>query len=262
VDAAAAHLGPTTHGPFHVDPVIYDANSAHFDVMALGDPEQIGVSGESGVEFTLDQMRTRDPDYGTCTQSFLRAKVLELLDLFYPAMEDALGDAWDDGAATTQQARALTALLSPLEIGTYEPFDHTLALDYALLRSAEADYSATPSQDGLVGVVRSDATLRASAAVIPPPTTWVYSAPGLEMFDDPADADPYGAVSPNALDLLGNAFDIAFGITTGMLNQVLRERSAAEWIRFEWRPTWEELGVTPPLTERPSDEATLDGSPC
>jgi hypothetical protein len=56
-----------------------------------------------------------------------------------------------------------------------------------------------------------------------------------------------------------HGFDIAVGLTTGMLNQVLRERSAMEWMRFEWKPTWADLGVMPPAGSGPDEPATLTG---
>ncbi len=249
VDAAAAHLGPTDDGAYHVDPLAFDANSAHFDVLPLTDPELLGVSGAAGVRFTLDDSRTQDPDSGTCAESFVRDTVKELLGSFYPAIEDAIGDAWDEGAAATQQARALAALLSPLQVGTYEPLDHALDLGFSLLRTLEPSYFVSPPHDGLVGVLGSDATLRPGFDVIQPPTTWVYSPPG----------DVSDLVSTDGRDPFSHPFDLAFGITTGMLNQVLRERSATERMRFEWKPTWDELGISPPKGARPGDPAVLDG---
>jgi hypothetical protein len=250
VDAAAAHLGPTTDGPFHVDPLALDDNSAHFGVMLRGDPEQLDVSGEGGVDFTLDAVRTKDPDAGTCAEGFVRAKVLELLDLFYPAIEQAVGEAWNDGATATQQARALAALLSPLQIGTFEPFDHELQLDYTLLRTVDTAYSAMPSHDGLLGAMRTDARLSSGFTVVQPPTKWVYSPPGVLL----------DMVSTDGRDPFNDRFDVAFGLSTGALNQVLRERSAAEWMRFEWKPTWADLGLAPPTGAQPEDQATLDGA--
>jgi hypothetical protein len=249
VDAAAAHLGPTEDGAHHTDPLVFDANSAHFDVLTLADPELLGVSGAAGVQFTLDDSRTQNPDSGTCAEAFVRDTVKELLGSFYPAMEDAIGEAWDEGAAATQQARALAALLSPLNVGTYEPVDHQLDLEYSDVWTLEPSYSLLPPYDGLVGVLGSDAKLRLGFDVIPPPATWVYSPPG----------DLIDLVSTDGLDAFGDPFDIAFGITTGMLNQVLRERSAAEWMRFDWKPTWNDLGVPPPKGVRPDDQAVLDG---
>jgi hypothetical protein len=249
VDAASAHLGPTDDGAYHTDPLAVDTNSAHFQVLSLADPERLGVSGAGGVHFTLSDARTQSPDSGTCGESFLRDTVKTLLGSFYPAIETAVGDAWNEGATATQQARALAALLSPLQVGTYEPADHQLDLDYTLLRTHEPVF-LNPPQDGLVGVLRSDVKLDALFQVIPPPTTWVYSPPG----------DVQDNVSTDGNDPFGHPFDIAFGVSTGMLNQVLRERSAAAWMRFEWKPTWGELGVAAPPGAGPTDQAVLDGA--
>jgi hypothetical protein len=259
-DAAAAHLGPTTHGPYHVDPLAFDDNSAHFGLDVLPDPEQLDVHGAAGVSFTLDAARTQNPDAGTCAEPFVNAKVEELLNFFYPAIENAIEEAWDESAAATQQARALDDLLSPLEVGRYEPVDHELDLDYTSLDALRTSFSAIPPYDGLVGVLRTNATLRASFAVIQPPTAWVYSPPPNDVIDsNPNDAIP-GSVSPDGRDYFNHRFDIAFGITTGTLNQQLRERSAADWMRFEWKPTWDDLGVFPPGGAQPTDVAKLDGN--
>src|SRR4029453_9057043 len=40
---------------------------------------------------------------------------------------------------------------------------------------------------------------------------------------------------------------------------VLPRSSAAEWMRFEWKPTLDDLGVAPPLGAQPTDQATLSG---
>jgi hypothetical protein len=238
----------------------------HRSTTSPADVEQFGVHGETGVEFTLDASRTTDPDVGTCAEEFVRATVDELLALFYPAMEEALGNAWDAAAAATQQARALDALFSPLEVGTYEPFDHDLDLAFTRLATLERSSwtqpppNDVPPHDGLVGVLRTAATLRPGFELVPPPATWVYSPPLDPVVDpDPTDSQP-GVASTDGNDLFGQPFDLAFGITTGMLNQVLRERSATEWMRFEWKPTWEGLGVSPPAGANPGDPATLDGT--
>jgi hypothetical protein len=259
-DAAAAHLGPTTDGPFHVDPLAFDANSAHFGLDVLPDPETLHVLGAAGVSFTLDAARTQNPDAGTCAETFVNAKVKELLGRFYPAIENAIEETWDDGASDTQQARALDDLLSPLEVGTYEPVDHALDLDYTSLDALGTAFTVTPPYDGLVGIMRTDAHLRAGFAVLTPPTTWIYSPPGSDVLNsDPTGTRPY-SVSTDGRDYFHHRFDIAFGLTSGTLNQVLRERSAADWMRFEWQPTWGDLGLAAPPGSALTDPAKLTGA--
>lgn len=239
VDADSAHLGPTEAGAYLVDPLTSLTDNVRFSVeTGPAGLETQTTSGKAGAAFTLGSDQSLSTTAGTCAESFVNAKVDKLLKKFYPDVEAALGEAWDAGVGSTQQALALDALLRPFEVGTYEPLDHALDLEYSWLDAHGQPFGS--GYDGLIGAIRTNAKIRSGFDVVNAPAEWVFAAPGDTLFDGTVE----GLFTRDGLDRFGRPFHLAYGITTGLLNQVLRERSASAWLRFDWAPTWGDLGVS------------------
>ena len=253
-DADGAHLGSTEAGAYVVDPLTSLTENVRFSLeTGPAGLERHTIAGKLAASFTLSADQSLATTAGTCGQSFVNPKVDNLLKKFYPDIQEALGDAWDEAAGSTQQAQALDALLQPLEVGTYEPLDHSLELEYTWLDTHGAQFGT--GYDGLIGAIQSSAKVRDGFGVVAAPSEWVYASPGDTLFDSTIE----GLFSRDGLDRFGQPFQFAYGFTTGVLNQVLRERSATAWLRFDWAPTWGELGVSGPNEDDPAplDAQTL-----
>jgi hypothetical protein len=254
VDADSAHPGSTEADAYLVDPLTSLTENVRFSLeIGPAGLEAQTTSGKAGATFTLSSDQSLLTTAGTCGESFVNAKVDNLLKKFYPDIEAALGEAWDDGVGSTQQALALDALLRPFEIGTYEPLDHALDLEYSWLDAHGQQFGS--GYDGLIGAIRTNAKIRSGFEVTTAPTEWVYATPGDTLFDGTVE----GLFTRDGLNRFAQPFQFAYGLTTGLLNQVLRERSASAWLRFDWAPTWGDLGVSGPneLDPAPLDAQTL-----
>lgn len=199
------------------------------------DQEQIQVLAQSLADFDLGAA-SLDHNVGTCGQSFFdymdgvanRNHVADLLEDYYNNIDEALDGAWNDGFAGTQQANSLERLLSPAEHGNqiiFDPSDHYLTSTFQQVTNAGPI-------DGIRAVLDTDVAVKPGFAVVPTPATWVYPPNGLFRF------------STNGLSRFQMPFDISYAVTTGGLNQVLRETSAAR-LYFDFTPTWDELGLDP-----------------
>ena len=201
------------------------------------DQEQIQVLAQSLADFDLGAAALNH-NVGTCGQDFFdymdgtvdRNYVADLLDDYYDNIDEALDRAWNEGFQRTQQARSLERLLSPVEHGNpiiFDPSDHELTSTFRQLTNA-APF------DGIRAVLDTDVAVKREFAVVPAPETWVYAPNGPFPFST-------NGFSPLPFQI---PFDISYAVTTGGLNQVLRETSAAR-LHFDFTPTWDELGLNP-----------------
>lgn len=207
--------------------------------------------------FRLGVNRNESPNQGQCGRPELRAHVVTLLQMFYDRMQSALDASWRHNHPNTQQALALDKLFSRWEPGIFGDLvlrDHTLKLEFP---PGLMTYSGWPMgflADRLYASLSSDVQAAPSALVVPPPTSFVYSRQGsypcLDIMSTPCQP---------GRNFFGDPFDVSYSVTTGALNQVLAQLSSTDWLRFPFRPTYEQLNLTPPPRARPTDRPVLDG---
>lgn len=207
--------------------------------------------------FGLGVNRNESPNRGRCGRPELRAHVVTLLQMFYNKMQSALDASWRHNHPNTQQALALDKLFSRWEPGIFGDRvlpDHTLKLQFP---PGLMTYLGQPLgflADRLYASLSSDVQANPSALVVPPPTSFVYSLPGTyPCLDMQVPCQP-------GRDFFGNPFDVSYSVTTGALNQVLAQLSSTNWLRFTFRPTYQQLNLTPPPRAKPTDRPVLDGT--
>ena len=165
--------------------------------------------------------RTPRGGVGTCAQPFVAWAVEDLLRQYYEPLENAFRAAWFEGTPSSPFAVATDLLLSPLEQGTFdEDLDHDIVTDVTSIGGLVV--GASEPVDGLWLRASTDARVEQDAALVPPPAIFVLPPAGPPFWSDDGLSD----------HLVPVPFDVAFSTTTGALNQVLRELSATERMRF------------------------------
>lgn len=172
------------------------------------------------------------------------------LNKFQSRVRDALNNGWRSGEPATQHALSLK-----------EQFAHwTLGLggELALVssptgpdHSLEFQYSPTASANGLDRYfVRFDG--RAYAA---------KPLPGLSgqfVLTPPAVRPCANNTCGTNLSPTGTRFDFGFQYTTSLMNNIMAELASTSMLNFEWRPTYAELGLTPPAGTPGTARVPLD----
>lgn len=145
-----------------------------------------------------------------CAEGNFSGAATQLLEQYFPILEDALGAAWSQAVPNSAYADALDALFVPFEHGSFD-----VGLDHDL-ESEITDRGGIPGADGLAFLYDANAEVRGDFAIIPAPATFVC----------PDAVSPY--LSPDGLSEhdVRVPFDVLFSTTTCALNQVLREEHA------------------------------------
>lgn len=175
---------------------------------------------------------------GLCSDPEVETRAAELAESYFAWIGLDVTMAWDAGQPKMQHAQALDLLLDGVgfELGTYEPTDHALRADFTTVE--------TVADEGLRLSFETDTETRSiGAPVVAPP--WTYRG---------AEPMPW---SHDGRSLANEPFDLAFSITTGHLNQVIRALAPTE--RLTFTASWAELGFAPPGGARPEEPALLDG---
>lgn len=208
--------------------------------------EEQNVRRTQSTDFFVNPNLQTSTAKGACADFDLAAAAEAAVLGFAQSFNDAISETWDAGSPM-QQAEALDKLLSRLEVGTFEPTNHTTnALIDGISSFTDLDGDNISDIDGLYGVYVTDSKPTLGSYGIPP--TFVYSPPGPRPW------------STNSRDFYGNPTDVIFGTTTGALNQVLGALAVTDRVIFEFEPTWAEIGLDPAdygLTE--SDPVPLTG---
>jgi hypothetical protein len=224
---------------------------AHTPVLAAN-PETLTVDAAIAPDplYELSETHPMDVGTGTCGLDFVSADVETLLEAFYDPMREALDDTWDAGNPRTQQADALDLLLSRFETGGFEAMPD-VRLDLALQPIVLGE-----EEDRLQGFYNSDAEILPEEKLFRQ-DTYVYSPPqGFPCTPDLG--SPVTGGCDDRLDFFGNPFDVSYSTTTGMLNQVIRERYGTERLFRELAPSCEAIGQ--PVGCAPDDRPVLDGN--
>lgn len=216
-----------------------------------GSPEKGRIAQGSAASplYRLGDEKPVNADKGSCALDAFNPYVESLLDSYYSHLQSALDQAWKAGAPDTQQAFALDLLFSRWEPGVWadrQLRDHSLDLSY--------DRTGVLPAERVYALLDSEVKVSPRAELVPAPSAWPYAPPGGVPCLNPS--------SPACLpgkDYYGNEFDVSYSVTTGALNQVLKELSVTDWLRFKLNPTFADLGVTAP-GNRPADQRpSLDG---
>lgn len=191
--------------------------------------------------------KQKDADRGACADPMIRPYALAHLEQYWARLSSALDSTWDLGNPNTQEARSLTLLFSRWNTGTFGDRP-----DYTLEHTFQKGYLLARPLDRLAAFLGSDVAVRPRFSA-GPTSPWVFPPPG-----------PFPCLSPQRLcsadrNVYGQPFDVSYMITTGALNQVLRELAASDWLTFEYRPTYAELGIPPKSGQNPDVPAPLDG---
>lgn len=228
-----------------------------------GDPNSEANRPEVGVppepRFQLNPpMPVVNPDKGICSKPAFRPYAEDLLQTgFYTRMRNALNTAWNTGTPRTQQAWALDLIFSRWETGrfgdanlagTRTGVDHRMTHDYVPGASINwSDRFATRYET------------EARALLLPGNgggRTMLYAGQGWVPCQLPPQVGP--PCLSNAT-FFGQPFDTSFFVTTGALNQVVKELAAQGVLTGLWRPTYQDLGISPPPGVPPTSAAVLDG---
>jgi len=190
------------------------------------EPELFDIHDGGNAGFTVPS-GARRPSYagGTCGQPFIDSSVEELLNQYYAPLEATLVSTWLDQSPLSDVALSMDSLLSPFEHGTYDaPLDHTITTEQR--RAGTTALGNGDPVDGAWFEMRTDAELKPEFAVAAAQSTFVRP---------PAREVPWSVdgLSPHRNQ---RAFDVMFSITTGALNQVLRERMGTELMNFTITP--------------------------
>lgn len=151
-----------------------------------------------------------------CAAANFSDEATQLLEQYFPILEDALGTAWSQAVPNNAYADALDALFVPFEHGSFD-----VGLDHDL-ESEITDRGVIPGADGLAFLYNANAEVRSDFAIIPAPATFVC----------PDAISPL--LSPDGLSehAIRVPFDVLFSTTTCALNQVLREEHATARVNF------------------------------
>lgn len=174
---------------------------------------------------------SHDAARGTCGSEFIHYFADEVLSGFVHEITLGLNATWAEPAPGGHQTEALDELFSSLEIGRERPAEYSVALPFSMLNANEALDDIFP--EGMYGKWHSDATLDATLEAPAGISGWVYApSPGHQPREE--------AFGPG-----GAPFDFAYTVTTGALNQVLREYGDSSYLNTKIEPDWDDLGLTP-----------------
>jgi hypothetical protein len=214
--------------------------------LATGDETQIerlrvGLGNPGTFDFLGPNLDARKD---VCGEDWIRPDVADAIRTFRPALQQALQTTWYAGQPDTQEAAVLTKALLPFKLGETELADHDIFGGWSIVDSMEV---------GGLKLNWRNLTSTANPTAVPNLKEQWFLAPPV--------VDPY---APDGQDHTrgGRKFDVAYTVTTGMLNSVLHTRSAfQETLHFVFRPTWGELqaiGVETPAGADPDEPALLD----
>lgn len=247
------------------DPFLVGARSPTFG-LGTGQ-EQVVVNQVEEASFEVAGTLTVDPNVAACGHPAIVSSTARFLHTYRDKVAEAASLAWNEGMPATQQAEALQALLSPLEIGTASVTDLDLdspivAADISEDNRPNAMPGAFPPH-GLVVSWNTNPfelfTTRRTGGWVYPLQSWSY--PG----GDPPGVDLRFPSSDHAFDGAGGPverFDYAINVTPGALNQYLRERYLSQQYGLAgvWRPTYADLGARLPNGVDPDTPMRLTGN--
>ncbi len=212
---------------------------------------QMEASSSPNPLFNLGGQFTKDVARGICSLPGFTHNAEALVDRFKTRMKDSLNTVWRQGSPRTQEANALDLIFSRWETGIYG--DTQLAgtptgADHELTHKYNRNESEN-LQDRFFSFLNTNARSLTS----PSPTDWVYAEP-----------DPYACSHDNWGCLANRSpnntpFDVSYSVTTGALNQVVKELSTSTLLTFDWQPTNDDLGLIPPPGATGSSPAVLTG---
>lgn len=201
--------------------------------------------------FTLGADRTKDVAKGICGNIGFQHDANALLDRYWGRLRYGLDSAWSENTPLTQEAVGLDRIFRPWETGTWGEDNLTATptgKDHKLIQNFDLAGSRN-IPDRIAVTLNTDAELTSG----PQAVSWVFSSPGLYPCHD---ANLSCGTNRSGF---GEPFDVSYSVTTGALNQVIKELSTTPLMTFDWEPTYEELGVAPPAGKQPTDKAVLDG---
>lgn len=225
---------------------IEDDNSANRDL----EKNLVTVKDSPTDLFNLGNNRTKDVSSGLCAVEGFTHNARNLLDRFWGRMKSSLDTAWTLGSPVTQQSNALDRLLSRWETGIYGETNLNSSLTGGDLQLQHNYNSAASKNLADRFMVRLNTGAKWKNG--PSPATWVY--PGAVVF--PCSSNGYGCLTNGSI--FNQTYDVSFSVTTGALNQVAKELAASPILTFDWQPTYDDLGVTPPAGSAPNAVAVLD----
>ena len=198
---------------------------------------QLGVEGTFGFdEPSIDAAR------GTCGLDAFIGDVEPMIRTFRQPMQTRLQNTWYRTPPDTPEAQVLTKLFSVLEPGDHPITDADIATELTVNHS-EPEGGLGFRWDAVLETMRPDLIANRKPLA----------------FDAPPRAPSF---EESAQDHLGEPFEYAYTITTGLLNKVLNVRAASpDTLHLLYEPTWAELapfGVRTPAGADPEAPAVLD----
>lgn len=203
--------------------------------------------------FTLNTTQNNDTSKGLCAFPQFQAPANALAAKFYNRLRNSLDTAWKRDDPNTQQAKALDLVFSKWETGifgdlnlsgTTTGIDHVLTHSYNLLSSKNLT-------DRIF--LFNDTSTLATSGGNAGGAGFVYSTPGTITCS--SSGDP----CPSSANRFGNRFDLGYTVTTASLNEMLRRLATTSLLSLNWQPTYDELGVVPPVGTPGTATAILNG---
>ena len=170
--------------------------------------ECLSVTRSWDVPFTLSKPRSIALGATTCLQPWIADKARKTVEQLYDPIGAVIASAWYHGGKKHGQARALDRLLTPLELTDRVFTGHDLVANLAAV-----DTFWDPS--GLIVDYITSATANLTVSI---PTQ-------VGMF--------HQSITDLTSLLDGKGYDAAYVVTTPLLNQVLRARSATKLLNFD-----------------------------
>ncbi len=179
---------------------------------------------------------------GMCKEAFLNPSAASLGDSYRFDLRTKFQNTWYAENPEAMEASALTSLLAPYKLGTYEKNKYDIFASLATLASAPLT--------GFITHYTTTVTTTDPVVLNNQRNRWFFSPPTAVPF------------SSDGRDHLGRLFDISYNVTTGMLNRILNMRVATpQGLNIVYKPTWEDMaafGVVRPAGAAVTDRAILD----
>jgi hypothetical protein len=203
--------------------------------------------------FTLSTATSKDAYKGLCNRTQFRPGADTLADKFFNRLRNSLDTAWKRDDPQTQQSKAIDLVFSKWETGTFGDSnllgtptgaDHVLTHTYNLLESKN---------------LTDRFFLRYDTSTL---STGVGNAAGA-FVDSKAEIIPCSSLNVpcnNNRNRFGNPFDVSYTVTTSALNEMLRRLATTNLITLDWQPTYDEIGITPPVGTPSTAIAVLNGT--
>jgi hypothetical protein len=189
--------------------------------------------------FALQSFSRNRGTQGWCNYDFaFRTATDAYLDKFQSRVRDALNNAWRSGDPATQHALSLKEQFAHWTLGLSGDLalrtsptgqDHTLDFQYSPSASANLHDRYFVRFNGSAFAAKPITGLSGNYVLTPPTVR-------------PCANNSCGTnLSPT-----GTRFDFGFHYTTSLMNHIVAQLATTTLLNFEWRPTYAELGITPP----------------